>query len=60
MKVVSASAGLFAGSGMDVAEKIIKNICDTTQFAKKTDLISGRTCDDKRSLVHYIHHLQRL
>ena len=29
MKVVGASAGLFAGSGKDVDEQILKSICDT-------------------------------
>ena len=49
MKMISASAGLF-----DRSEQIVSNIHDTLQLVRKTDSKFGRTCDDKRSLVHSI------
>ena len=54
MKLVNATAGVFARSGKVVDKHIVKNIHGTIQFARKTDSMYGRTCYDRRSLVHSI------
>ena len=65
MKLISTSAGLFAGSAKDSDAQIVTNIKDTLQFARKTDSMFGRTNDDNGSLVHFMlfylvyhHHLR--
>ena len=52
--MISASAGLFAGSGKEFDAQNVTNIHDTLKLARKTDSMYGRTCDDKRSLVHSV------
>ena len=56
MKVRSASAGiLLSSTNKSIDEQIVTNVHDTIQLARTTDSsMYGRTCDDKRSLVHSI------